>query len=160
MISGVLLVSVARMENRHRRKDWRESESIEDAAARLLAVLEQRAKKRRLAGGHERPAEIQQSRTYVPAYPGENGGQSPSAHKGYEALKSSGRQSTQPWEEGCDHTAGSWENGSGLVADGVMCVGSTEPDEVTMRPSAPGADSNRHDFTTGVEVRAVRRGKC
>ena len=146
--------------NNDRRRDWRELESTADAVRRLTAIIDERnAKKRRLAGA-EMPAEIQQSRTYVPAYPGENGGQSPSAHKGYEALKGSGRQSTQPWEEGCDHTAGSWENGSGLVADGVMCVGSTEPDEVTMRPSAPGADSNRHDFTTGVEVRAVRRGKC
>ncbi|TGR83313.1 hypothetical protein EN866_34250 [Mesorhizobium sp. M2D.F.Ca.ET.223.01.1.1] len=46
MISAVLLVSVAHMENRHRRKDWREEESIEDAARRLLAELDERVRRK------------------------------------------------------------------------------------------------------------------
>ena len=66
-------------------------------ARKVLADAKRAMEERKRLAGAEMPAEIQQSRTYVPAYPGENGGQNPSAHKGYEALKSSGRQSTQPW---------------------------------------------------------------
>jgi len=135
--------------NNDRRRDWRELESTADAVRRLTAIIDERNAKKR-ASGAQRPDKIQ-DRQKSPAekWP------EPSDKVGNIAPGSG--QSTQPWEEGCDHTAGSGENGSGLVADGVMCVGSTEPDEMTMRPSAPGADSNRHDFTTGVEVRAVRR---
>lgn len=57
MISGVLVLHGLIMDSRRQRPpDWRETESFSDAAARLLAGLDER-KKRRLAGA-ETPAEI------------------------------------------------------------------------------------------------------
>ncbi|WP_210236321.1 MULTISPECIES: hypothetical protein, partial [unclassified Mesorhizobium] len=46
MISAVLLVSVAHMENRHRQKGWREEETMEDAARRLLQELDERVRRK------------------------------------------------------------------------------------------------------------------
>jgi hypothetical protein len=42
------------------RKDWREEETLEEAARRLIGVMDERAK-RRLAGGQNGPAEIHRS---------------------------------------------------------------------------------------------------
>ncbi|RTM07433.1 MAG: hypothetical protein EKK31_11775 [Hyphomicrobiales bacterium] len=114
MISGVLLLHGLTMDSRRqKRPDWRETESLSDAASRLLRVLDER-KKRRLAGA-ETPAEIQQSRTYVPAYPGENGREA-SAKNGSAALKPPG-QLTPQREECGDHTL-EGGNGRGLETDG------------------------------------------
>ena len=37
------------MDNRHTRKDWRETESMEDAASRLLRVLDERIARKKAA---------------------------------------------------------------------------------------------------------------
>ena len=120
---------------------------MEDAAARLLAVLEQRAEKRRPAGGHERPAEIQQSRTYVPAYPGENGREA-SAKNGSAALKPPG-QLTPQREECGDHTL-EGGNGRGL--------GGGQTDFQTVRfsyGSMEAACPARGDFHTAERTRCT-----
>ncbi|PAQ03700.1 hypothetical protein CIT25_04070 [Mesorhizobium mediterraneum] len=132
------------MEQQRRRKDWRETESLEDAARRLLAKMDERANAKKQAGGKLGPALI--------AYPAlklekEGPGQS---DRGVRTLN------------GPVPIAAAGEVGSGLDAGEVKCVGPVEPNEVTMRSPAPDADSNRYMFTTGLEgsqSRAVRRGK-
>jgi hypothetical protein len=116
---------VAFMSNRSA-KDWRETESLEDAAARLLAVLEQRVQKRKtLAGGGLGTSQDCSSRTYVPAYPGESGTEA-SANADHDALKPR-CQSTQPREDGYDPVAHHCDEGSnglgmgGRKAD-LQCV--------------------------------------
>jgi hypothetical protein len=41
------------MDNRHRQKGWRETESMSDAASRLLRVLDERSKKRKNSAGED-----------------------------------------------------------------------------------------------------------
>jgi len=105
------------MDSRHRQKGWRDEETMEDAAKRLLAELEQRVEKRRLAGGHVRPAEIADR----PLSPDENA--EDGSHRG------SGRLDRPP------HTVVAREEAdNGMGADGVKVV--EGPDDVLKRPSA------------------------
>ncbi|TPN03830.1 hypothetical protein FJ973_29755 [Mesorhizobium sp. B2-1-3] len=126
--------------------EWNEQDTRD--AQRLCRVLMERTeKRRRLAGGLEGPAEIHKSS----ASPLEKGADGEKSGLGSGALDPRRQQSTV--------ANGEVFRGNGLGVDGVECVGSTEPDEVTMRPSTSSADSNRHMFTTGLEGnRAVRWG--
>jgi hypothetical protein len=92
-------------------KDWRELESTEDAAARLLAVLEQRVEKRKAAEGLERSAQFadqQPTRSLVGL--AEKCGRDSERKHGSTALKLPGRQSTPP-------------QGGGIGGDPVAEVG-------------------------------------
>jgi hypothetical protein len=142
-----------------RQKGWREYETYEDAARRLLAELDERSKKRKtLAAGEAGGGTNCSSKGVCPCASLEKSGLA-NRTNGPHAIDAS-PQFSQPREDGCDPVASKGFSGNGLDADGVVCVGSGEPDEVTMRPSAPSADSNRHVFTTGLEGhRAVRWGK-
>jgi hypothetical protein len=112
MISAVLLVSVALMENRHRQKGWREEETMEDAAARLLAVLEQRVEKRKNSAGEDlgrrQFADQQPTRSLVGL--AEKSGRDSERKHGSTALKLPGRQLTPP-------------QGGGIGGDPVAEVG-------------------------------------
>jgi hypothetical protein len=81
--------------------NWRDFESMEDAARRLIGVMDERAKKRRLAGGHERPAEIHETSTQS-LVAGENAEER--SHKG------SGRLDAPPQRS----AAGGWEEDGGI----------------------------------------------
>lgn len=48
-------------------RDWRETESMEDAARRLIGVMDERAKRKTLSGGDLGPEQIQDPREHVPA---------------------------------------------------------------------------------------------
>jgi hypothetical protein len=102
-------VRVAHMNN-DRRRDWRELESTADAVRRLTAIIDERNAKKR-ASGALRPDKIQ-DRQQSPAekWP------EPSDKVGNIAPGSG--QSTQPWEEGCDHTPQGGNHGRGLETDG------------------------------------------
>ncbi|RWO34760.1 MAG: hypothetical protein EOS10_00205 [Mesorhizobium sp.] len=124
---------------------------MEEAARRLIGVMDERANaKKRLSGGQRGPEEIQESSEALE--------KRPAASQVWGAQAAG--QFTPPREEGSDHVA-EGENGNGCFADGVGCAGPVEPDDVTMRPSATSADPNRYVFTTGPEgqSRAVRWGK-
>ncbi|RUU79991.1 hypothetical protein [Mesorhizobium sp. M7A.F.Ca.MR.362.00.0.0] len=66
MILNVPVLHVADMQNGQREDNWRETESVSDAVRRLCRAIDER-KERRLAGGQNGPAEIQDPRQYVPA---------------------------------------------------------------------------------------------
>jgi len=106
---------------------------MEAAASRLLRVLDERVRKRRLAGGLEGPAEIQDR----PLSPDENAEER--SHMGSGRLDAP-PQLTQPREDGCDPVASKGFSGNGLEFDGradlstldfVRCVNP----EGTARPS-------------------------
>lgn len=142
-----------------KRKDFREFETMEEAARRLIGVMDER-KKRRLAGGLEGPAEIRNQPAVSPAK-AENGGQSPSACVGSAALKSSGRQSTPPrGGNGDDHVANHGQGGSnGLVAGGVDGLLRARIDVAMRPPAQPCAGSNSDGFTIdagGTKAQNVR----
>jgi len=105
-----------------RQKGWRELESTEDAARRLLAVLDERSKRETLAGSVRLgPAEIADQPAVSPAEAEKGGGQNSGANSvGSAALKSSGRQSTHAeGRNGSDHTAKVLRgDGSGLEMKG------------------------------------------
>ncbi|RWO22841.1 hypothetical protein [Mesorhizobium sp.] len=145
MINSVLCCMLGGMEQQRRRKDWRETESLEDAARRLIGVMDERANaKKTLAGGVLGPAEIRDPAPTV-----------------LEKVADSENDWGLSSFDRCPPVAAAGEDGSGLGAGGVGCAGPVEPDDVTMRPPATSADSNRYDFTTGPEgqSRAVRWGK-
>lgn len=128
-----------------RRKDWREFETTEDAARRLLRVLDERTKKK-LSGGFGVPEQIQDPRQCVPA---DRESAAPNqGNQGVCMLDGSAPSAVAGGDyDGCD------------VGE-VGCAGPVEPDDVTMRSPATNADSNRHVLTTGLEGnRAVRWGK-
>ncbi|TIO15604.1 MAG: hypothetical protein E5X86_19730 [Mesorhizobium sp.] len=113
----------------NRRKVWTEQDEID--AARLLAVLEQRSKKKRLAGGLVgEPAKIRDpAPTVLEKRPA---GES---KMGLGLLDHRPRQFTpQPGEASGDHVT-EGENGHGLDADGVGS-GPVEPGDVLEHPSA------------------------
>jgi|SRR6185369_5404319 len=92
--------------------NWRETESMEDAARRLIGVLDERAKKRKhLAGGCMGPAEIADR----PLSPDENA--DGASARGSGALKRR-PQSTPVREDTGDHAAERGGNSSGLEFDG------------------------------------------
>jgi hypothetical protein len=96
------------MENRHRRKDWREEESLEDAARRLWRDWDER-KAKKAAECLDNSAQIQGSRTPVPACR-EKSGRDSERKQGSTALKLPGRQLTLP-------------QGGGIGGDPVAEVG-------------------------------------
>lgn len=150
MILDVPLLHVRDMQSSERKDIWTEQDAQD--AARLLERLEQRSKRR--AG--QTPAEIQNSPIAGPCVSGENGGQILSAQTGPQRFKGSGRQLTQPGEDGCDPVAGSTleGNGNGYGAVGVECV-----NEAPMRPTADQRRFEPERLTTGLEGnRAVRWG--
>lgn len=130
MTSCVLPLHVLNMGN-GRAKGWRELETYEEAAVRLLRVLDERVKKR--AAGAQSPAQITDQPAVSLAKAEKEG---PSwSDKGDRTL------------DGSAPITGAGGDCAGWSADGVECVGPVEPNEVLMRPSAPAAESNQYTFT-------------
>src|SRR5690349_11196803 len=106
MILAVLLLHVENMSG-GQRKDWREYETMEDAARRLIGVMDERAKRKAAGSLGVEPAEILNR----PLSPDENG---PSeSDRGSGSLDRSG-QLTPVREDTGDHAAARGGNGSGL----------------------------------------------
>jgi hypothetical protein len=88
----------------HRGKDWRENESYEEAARRLLAELDERSKKRKtLAGGEAGAGTNHISKDVCPCVSLEKSGLA-DRNNGLHAIDAS-PQFTQPREDGCDPVA-------------------------------------------------------
>lgn len=145
-----------------RRKDWRELESMEDAARRLLQELDERTQRKAterktLAGGVRLgPAEIRDPDVSP------SGKAADSESAGWGSLDRC-PPVTQPREEGCDHVAGSDVCSNGLVAGGVSGLLRARIDFPMRPPAQPYAGPNGEGFTVEapVEERAwnARTGK-
>jgi len=129
--------------------NWRETESYEDAARRLIGVMDERAKKK-AAERLEGSAKIQDR----PLSPGENADGASDGVSG--SLKRRPQQFTNREAAG-DPVAGEGEPGNGWVSGGVsaFCDFPVRP------PAQPCADPNGEGFTIeakGPKARNVRDG--
>lgn len=119
-----------------REPNWRETESTEDAARRLLAVLDERSRRNKASGRLQAPEQIQKSEAASPCVALEKR-PADERNQGSASLQSAG-QLTVAWVEG--------EDGNGLGADGVD-HGPVEPGDVLKHPSATSADLFQDAFT-------------
>lgn len=100
---------------------------MEDAAARLLAGLDARAEKRRLAGGLKGPAEITESKNACPCVFLEKEARG-EARQGEDALQASGQYATGREEVGgSDHTVERGGNNGGFESGGRATREASEP---------------------------------
>lgn len=127
------------------------TEQDEIDAARLLAVLEQRSKQKRLAGGLVgEPAEIRDPAPTVLE-------KRPEASKRVGVIAQASGQYATGGVDGSDHIAD--EAGNGWVAGGVSGLLRARIDFAMRPPAQPCAGSNGEGFTVEAEARNVHTAK-